>query len=149
MGKIRPTYGQYLAKPDPRGYLRQWCPTRKRIILQHHKIWLDSGRGLPQGMHLHHLDGNRQNNAIENLQLVSSIEHHTIHHQVGDLVRNQHGTSRVKPEKDRATQHKLNKLLTRACLGCKKEFNNKRVDAEYCCSNCRIKTWKRKTKSNT
>lgn len=54
----------------------------RKIYEQHHgKIPLDSdGRT----MEIHHIDGNRANNSIENLKLVTIQEHYQIHYDQSD-----------------------------------------------------------------
>lgn len=42
--------------------------------------WEEShGKPVPPGKHLHHIDGNSRNDAVENLQVVSPEEHAEIH----------------------------------------------------------------------
>ncbi|MCA1669689.1 MAG: HNH endonuclease [Thermomicrobia bacterium] len=38
------------------------------------------GRSLRREEHVHHRDGNKANNAIENLQLISASDHAHLHH---------------------------------------------------------------------
>ncbi len=38
------------------------------------------GRKLRTDEHVHHIDGNKENNSIENLKIVSPMEHRRIHH---------------------------------------------------------------------
>lgn len=62
----------------------KWLIDRDGYILvngkrQHRLIWEAHNGKIPDGMHIHHIDENKQNNAIENLQLVDSKLHHRIH----------------------------------------------------------------------
>jgi len=51
------------------------------------KIWETfHNKKIPKGYHIHHIDGNRDNNCIENLMCVSAEEHFQIHLQQGDPV---------------------------------------------------------------
>jgi hypothetical protein len=50
----------------------------RRIYEDYHKVSL-----LP-GIEIHHIDGNHQNNNIENLLAVTPEEHYNIHYQQGD-----------------------------------------------------------------
>jgi hypothetical protein len=42
------------------------------------------GIKIPKGMHIHHIDGNKNNNDISNLQMVTPEEHCRIHCEQGD-----------------------------------------------------------------
>lgn len=53
------------------------------------KIWEESNGSIPydssgRRMEIHHIDGKRDNNSIENLQLVTILEHYDIHYKQGD-----------------------------------------------------------------
>jgi len=50
---------------------------RKRLV--HRVIWEETYGKIPIGYEIHHKDGNKQNNEIENLQLVSHKEHFRYH----------------------------------------------------------------------
>jgi hypothetical protein len=52
----------------------------RKIYEEHHNI------KIPKGMHIHHLDGNRQNNNPKNLIMVTPEEHRNIHLKQGDPV---------------------------------------------------------------
>ena len=47
--------------------------------LLHRLIYEDEFGPIPQGFVVHHLDGNKQNNEINNLVLLSISEHHSMH----------------------------------------------------------------------
>jgi hypothetical protein len=53
------------------------------------KIWEESNGEIPHDndgrrMEIHHIDGNRANNSLTNLRLVTISEHYEIHHKQGD-----------------------------------------------------------------
>lgn len=55
------------------------------------KIWKDHYGAIPKdaegrSYEIHHIDGNHDNNAIDNLKLVTIKEHYDIHYQAGDYV---------------------------------------------------------------
>lgn len=51
------------------------------------KIWEEhNGRKIPDGYHIHHIDGNRSNNNPSNLLCVSPEEHWQIHFERGDPI---------------------------------------------------------------
>src|ERR1039458_968444 len=47
--------------------------------LAHHIIWEATNGPIPEGYLVHHIDKNKQNNDIENLQLVTPENHQKIH----------------------------------------------------------------------
>lgn len=64
----------------PDGYR---CTTiNKDKRLDHIRIWENyHNKKLPKNMVIHHKDGNRQNNQINNLMLLTQAEHMNIHRQ--------------------------------------------------------------------
>lgn len=68
----------YISK---RSYLMIYIPGRGDTKY-HHYVWEQAGKGkIPEGYHLHHKDGNRFNNKIENLQLLTNSEHTKLHYE--------------------------------------------------------------------
>ena len=51
----------------------------------HRVAWLKSGREIPQGMHVHHLCGNRLCVKVEHLALIDPITHGRMHNQRKDV----------------------------------------------------------------
>lgn len=45
----------------------------------HRKIWTSHHGSIPKGRHIHHIDGNKHNNNIDNLICVSPEMHYAIH----------------------------------------------------------------------
>jgi hypothetical protein len=52
--------------------------------MSYRKIYESYYGEILKGFHIHHIDGNKENNNIENLQCVSPIEHYNIHKRQGD-----------------------------------------------------------------
>ena len=48
-------------------------------ITMHRYVWAKHNGAIPDGFHVHHRDGDKGNNAIENLELLSASEH-SLHH---------------------------------------------------------------------
>lgn len=46
---------------------------------EHRKIWADNYGQIPDGMNIHHLDENKENNSIENLVLLKISDHARLH----------------------------------------------------------------------
>lgn len=61
----------------------RWMLEHRWVMQQH------IGRPLRTNEHVHHLDGNKKNNSIENLQLLSAVEHMSI--TAKEIVRNKQG----------------------------------------------------------
>ena len=58
-------------------------------MVNYRKIWEASHGAIPydssgRKMEIHHIDGDRSNNELSNLQLVTIDEHYDIHHANGD-----------------------------------------------------------------
>lgn len=45
----------------------------------HRLVWETFNGKIPNGYVIHHIDGDRQNNKLNNLQMISTAEHHKIH----------------------------------------------------------------------
>lgn len=62
-------------------YNRKYFSRRKQINgirknrLLHREVWIFHHGEIPNKMHIHHIDGNPQNNSIENLDLLSPKDH--------------------------------------------------------------------------
>lgn len=72
-----------------KGYKEIRCPLSGRFVLEHRYVMAQHlGRPLRQAEHVHHIDGDRTNNALHNLQLVSNSEHAHLHrlHALGNTV---------------------------------------------------------------
>lgn len=58
-----------------------------KTIVNYRKLWeIANSAVIPGGYHIHHKDGNRDNNSIENLICVSAEEHWRTHYEQGDPV---------------------------------------------------------------
>jgi hypothetical protein len=54
------------------------------------KFWIAHNGPIPKdkfgkSFHIHHIDGDRNNNHIGNLMCLSESDHHKIHHAIGDI----------------------------------------------------------------
>lgn len=62
-----------------KGYLRFATDSEGKTRFEHSIVWeLHNGK-IPLGMQIHHIDFNKTNNLIENLQLVTPTDHKRLH----------------------------------------------------------------------
>lgn len=92
----RSEYGSY-RNPMDSGYIRVWCPGHPTAgsdgyALEHRKVAYDAGVLTDLAMHVHHRNGNKADNRIENLEAVDESDHHRAHVAEAGFVTNQFGT---------------------------------------------------------
>jgi len=61
------------------GYRRVRKPGQRRLRMEHVLVWEAHHGPVPPGMELHHVDGDKLDNRIENLRIVTRLEHKRIH----------------------------------------------------------------------
>lgn len=66
-------------KKTKKGYFRYAKDDDGRLRFEHCIVWEKKYGKIPMGMQIHHIDFNKENNKISNLQLVTPLEHKRIH----------------------------------------------------------------------
>jgi hypothetical protein len=104
------------------GYMRVWKPghpvaNKDGYALEHRYVLYEAGVDVPRGMHVHHKNGDKSDNRVENLEVVAPGEHSRHHVQQAGVVRNGLGvwpllTPEQKLEKDRARSREAARLRT-------------------------------------
>lgn len=67
---------------DSKGYVRIWDKDRKCYMKKHHYVWIKYNGKIKDGYIIHHKDGNKLNNNIENLGCMLKIEHDKFHKNI-------------------------------------------------------------------
>ena len=133
----------------------------------HRAIWEHySGKKIPKGYIIHHIDGNRGNNDYSNLMCVSPAEHAKIHgwgnqkkewlkdhpERVQDFIekaRAWHKSPEGRAKSSKVSRKTMDKIKeVRTCVLCGKQFDyflTKRSDDRKVCYHCKD-CWKHKAK---
>lgn len=93
---VRPTYGSGISS-TPDGYVRRWAPDHPLAydygyVQEHRYVAWEAGILTDPAMHVHHKNGVKDDNRIENLEVLTASDHTKQHvHETG-CVTNQYGT---------------------------------------------------------
>lgn len=85
----------------PSGYVRVYVPghpvaNADGYALEHRLVVYDAGLEIPDGYHVHHRNGDKTDNRIENLEVIEAGDHSRHHVRERGVVENQYGFWRVK-----------------------------------------------------
>lgn len=125
----------------------------------HRTVWEYYNGPVPKGCHVHHIDGDRSNNNIENLFCETASQHESYHAQTPE--RHEYGKMHIERIRPKAVEwHKseaglawhseqgkrnyaIREVNTYTCTQCGKSFQTKHVYAKganhFCGNNCRAK----------
>ncbi len=118
-------------------------------IHAHRWVWINHHGAIPKGMDIHHKDGDKSNNEIENLEMLSRSDHLKRHWQEGrfdlDSRRIQLAEARkwLKTKEGREKQSisskeawKKRKQTKLNCIQCQKEVVTSQPWTKFCGANC-------------
>lgn len=71
---------------DPQGY--KCMANSDTVIRLHRTIWQTHYGEIPPGWEVHHIDGNKANNMLENLLCLPRAEHRKLHNELRKHRRN-------------------------------------------------------------
>ncbi len=54
---------------------------RWETVLEHRRVWEEAFGPIPPGYHVHHEDGNKLNNSLDNLRCLTIADHNRMHHE--------------------------------------------------------------------
>lgn len=144
--------GEYFSQDPKTGY---WASTRTRERM-HRAVWRYHYGEIPKGFHIHHIDGDKSNNDISNLALLSPLAHAKLHganqspetlerkrencDNIRHLTKAWHG-SEAGAEWHKAhyeqMKDKLHVIKDYTCLNCGKVFQSTQVQSKFCCNACK------------
>lgn len=125
----------------------------------HRMVWEDAHGKTPDGTHVHHIDGNKANNSLENLALMDASEHLSAHMRAPDrleyaranaerirpLTKRWHGSAEGKEWHSRHAKETAAKatMKTVVCTRCGCAFESVYAHAptrnRFCSGKCRAK----------
>lgn len=78
---------------------------KQGYVMEHRLVLWEAGIEIPDGHHVHHLNGDKTDNRIENLTVVSASDHQREHLAAG-VVKNGHGTWPVLRDEKELTRRR-------------------------------------------
>lgn len=79
-GESHPRWRGGRSLDSTRGYVRVYVGPGRRD-LEHRVVWTQTYGPIPPGLHLHHLNGEKTDNRLENLALVTNRGHQALHRE--------------------------------------------------------------------
>jgi len=135
-----------------------WISTTCPKIRAHAWVWINNRGSIPKGCHIHHKDGDKSNNSIENLELMAQSEHLKLHmltperrKQSKDAAdKYRHLTKAWHASEEGRAWHKAHgiiawserKPITITCKVCNNQAQTKTYHQEFCSNSCKSK-WRR------
>lgn len=97
----------------------------------HRAVWEFYNGAIPRGCHIHHIDGDRTNNNIENLACVQASEHISEHAHSQE--RQEYGKMHIERIRPKASEwHKSEAGRAWHSEQCKRNMERRKVNTYYC-----------------
>jgi hypothetical protein len=145
---------------------RRKAPEAKSQLL-HRVLWENTNGAIPEGNHIHHIDGNPANNSLANLTSLSASEHMRLHqlqrfaenpelkeqttrnmrsnqHKVQEWRESDIGRAKLREICATNAKNRVKKKPT-LCLECGTSFLAYSEQAKYCGGACRKQAFKKLT----
>ena len=150
-------FGRKFYKDKKTGY---WISTDYPRIRAHCWVWKNFHTLIPKGYHIHHMNGDKSDNSIENLELIKRERHMSYHMQDPERKRKaRENCNRIRPltkawhaseegiawHKYHAAKERFGKWDPRKyyCQQCNKTYETKkRSNSRFCSNACKSK-WRR------
>jgi hypothetical protein len=119
-----------------------------KTVYLHRHVWEQAYGDIPNGWHIHHKDGNRENNSLANLELVSRQRHFGLHDEREPKLCKRCGIRFHARKRQMFCTQLCGKLyrdhirsqarraVLKKCKRCGKSFSGLRWDAVFCSSKC-------------
>lgn len=94
-------------------------------VFLHRYVWEKAFGAIPEGLHVHHVDGDPSNNALENLTLVTPEKHVKLHREMGIV----YGSFPLD-------EFPTKILIEKICPRCGVKFKTDNIARKYCSRSC-------------
>lgn len=155
-GKNAYFQGKRYTRDDQRGYYKRIEKGHPRYL--HRRIYEAHNGAIPEGYHIHHLDGDKSNNEISNLVILQGREHEHLHWEAktekqvqwyrNNLIEKAQPAAIAWHKSDagrewhkvhyKATKERLHERGEFVCMQCGKVFTaHKSRSNKFCSNNCK------------
>lgn len=151
-------FGKKFYQDKKTGY---WISTTSPRIRAHVWVWINHHGDIPKKHHVHHIDENKSNNDISNLQCLSATAHLSGHITEEKKEWAKKWVEVIRPmtkewhasEEGRAWHREHGKkcmdkrpYINKNCNFCGKQYQSKMKFSQYCHQNCKMNARRRRLK---